>query len=136
MLHYLTSPSDINVICLIHMQREGTVVKERSTACHGVHLVLHLNKKVLKFLVFISNISVFFSLCFKTSVDVFLILFNCSVSMTFTCLWKALFKLLKCWHASMALGFFMSILWLFNLMWEGVSDFSTYCILQSRHFNK
>ena len=59
MLHYLTSPSD--VIYLIHMQKEGTVVNERNTACHGVNLVLDLNQKVLKFFVFLSNSYLYFS---------------------------------------------------------------------------
>ena len=43
------------------MQRERTVVNERSTACHGADLVLDLNQKVLKFLVFLSNRSLYFS---------------------------------------------------------------------------
>ena len=55
MLHYLMSPS--HVIYLIHMQKEGTVVNERSTACHGINLVLDLNRKVLKFFVFLANSS-------------------------------------------------------------------------------
>ena len=46
MLHYLTSLNDINIIYLIHMQKEGTVEKGRSTACREVNLVLDLNQKV------------------------------------------------------------------------------------------
>ena len=61
MLHYLMSPSDITAIYLIHMRREGTVVNDRSTASHGVNLVLDLNQKVLKFLVFLSNSSLYLS---------------------------------------------------------------------------
>ena len=41
------------------MQREGTVVNGRSTVCHGLNLVLDLNQKVLKFLVFLSNSSLY-----------------------------------------------------------------------------
>ena len=55
MLHYLTSLTDIYIICFIHMQRKGTVVNGRSIACLGLNLVLDLNKKVLKFLVFLSS---------------------------------------------------------------------------------
>ena len=43
------------------MQREGTTVNGRSTACHGVNLVLDLNQKVLNFLVFLSNSSLYLS---------------------------------------------------------------------------
>ena len=43
------------------MQREGTVVNERSTACYGLNLALHLNQKVFKFLVFLSNSSLYLS---------------------------------------------------------------------------
>ena len=39
------------------MQREGTEVNGRITAYHGLDLVLDLNQKVLKFLVFLSNSS-------------------------------------------------------------------------------
>ena len=61
MLHYLTWLSDIYVIYLIHMQREGAVTNGRSTACHGLNLVLDLHQKVLKFLVFLSNSSLYLS---------------------------------------------------------------------------
>ena len=37
------------------MQIEGTAVKGRSTTSHGVNLVLDLNQKVLKLLVFLFN---------------------------------------------------------------------------------
>ena len=57
----LTSFSDIYVIYLIHMQMEETVVNGRSTACHRLKLVLDLNQKVLKFLVFSSNSFPYFS---------------------------------------------------------------------------
>ena len=57
----LTSLSDISIIYLIHMQKEGTVVNGRSAAEHGVNLVVDLNQKMLKFLVFISNISLHLS---------------------------------------------------------------------------
>ena len=70
------------------MQREGTETNGRSAACHGLSLVLDLNQKVLKFLVILPNCSLSFSLCFRTSVDVFLMLFNCSISMTLPYLWK------------------------------------------------
>ena len=60
-LHYLTSLSEIYVIYLILMQREGTLVKERSTGYHGINLVLDLNQKVIKFLVFLSNSSLYLS---------------------------------------------------------------------------
>ena len=60
-LHYLTSLSDIYVIYLIHMQTGGTVVNGRSTAYHGLNLVLDLNQKVLKFLVFLFNSSLYLS---------------------------------------------------------------------------
>ena len=43
----------------MRMQKEGTVVNGRSTVCHGVNLVLDLNQKVLKFLVFLSNSSLY-----------------------------------------------------------------------------
>ena len=36
---------------LIHMQREGKLVNERNTECHGVNLVLDLNQKLSKSLV-------------------------------------------------------------------------------------
>ena len=55
MLHYLTSPNDINIY-FTHMHREGTVVTVRSTLCHGVNLVLDLNQEVLKFILFLSTI--------------------------------------------------------------------------------
>ena len=77
------SLSDINIVYLILMQKEGTVVNGRSPACHGINLVLNLNQKVLKFLVFFSD----------------------SFSMNFPCSWKVWFQLLKCWHASIALRF-------------------------------
>ena len=41
------------------MQKEGAVVNGRSTGCHGVNLVLDLNQKVLKFLVLLSNNSLY-----------------------------------------------------------------------------
>ena len=59
MLHYPRSLSDINVIYLIHMQREGTVVNGRTTRCHGINQVRDLNQKVLKFLAFLSNNSLY-----------------------------------------------------------------------------
>ena len=43
------------------MQMEGTVVNGRSTAYHGLNLVLDLNQKVLKFFVFLSNSSLYLS---------------------------------------------------------------------------
>ena len=43
------------------MQREGAVVNGRSAACHGVNSVLDLNQKVSKFLVFLSNGSLYLS---------------------------------------------------------------------------
>ena len=43
------------------MQREGTVANGKSTACHGLNLVLDLNRKVLKFLVVLSNSSLYLS---------------------------------------------------------------------------
>ena len=43
------------------MQRERTVVNGRSSACQGVNLVLDLNQKLLKFLVFLSNRSLYLS---------------------------------------------------------------------------
>ena len=43
------------------MQRERTVVNERSPVCYGVKLVFDLNQKVLKFLVFLSNGSQYLS---------------------------------------------------------------------------
>ena len=57
----LTSLSDINVIYLIHIQKEATVVNGRSAACHAVNLVLDLNQEVLKFLVFLTNSSLYLS---------------------------------------------------------------------------
>ena len=56
--------------------------------------------------------------------------------MNFPCLWKTWSQLSKCLHASIDLGLFISFLWLFNLTWNGISDFLTYCILQSRYSNK
>ena len=53
--------SGVNVKYLIHMKREGTVVNRMSTACHEVNLVLDLSQKVLKFLVFLSNSSLYLS---------------------------------------------------------------------------
>ena len=53
MLHYLTSPNDINVIYLIHMEREGTLVNKRSTACYGVNLVRFKPEDVKVFSLFI-----------------------------------------------------------------------------------
>ena len=55
------SLSDINIVYLILMQKEGTVVNGRSPACHGINLVLNLNQKVLKFLVFFSDSSLYLS---------------------------------------------------------------------------
>ena len=55
------SLSDINIVYLILMQKEGTVVNGRSAACHGINLVLNLNQKVLKFLVFFSDSSLYLS---------------------------------------------------------------------------
>ena len=52
---------DIYIIYLIHIHREGTVVNGRSTACHGLTLVLDLNQKVLNILVFLSNSSFYLS---------------------------------------------------------------------------
>ena len=60
-LHYLASLSDSNVIYLIHMQKERREVTGRSAAWHGINLVLDLNQKVLKFLVFLSNSSLYLS---------------------------------------------------------------------------
>ena len=61
MLHYLTSLSAIYVIYLIHMEREGTVASGRSIICYGLSLGLDLNQKGLKFLVFLSNNSLYLS---------------------------------------------------------------------------
>ena len=41
------------------MQKEGILVNGRSAACHGINLVLDLNQKVLNFLVFLSNSSLY-----------------------------------------------------------------------------
>ena len=46
---------DVTYWCLIHMQRRGTLVNGRSTACHGPNLIRDLNQKVLKFLFFLSS---------------------------------------------------------------------------------
>ena len=47
----------------IHMQKEGPVESGRNTACHGgLNLVLDLNQKVLMFLVFLSNSSLYLSI--------------------------------------------------------------------------
>ena len=43
------------------MEREGAVMNRKSTACHGLDLVFDLNQKVLKFLVFLFNSSVYLS---------------------------------------------------------------------------
>ena len=59
--NYLTSLSDIYVIYLIHYQMEGTVVNGKNTACHGLYLVLDISEKVLKFLVFLFNSSLYLS---------------------------------------------------------------------------
>ena len=61
MLHYLTSLSDVCVINLIHMLWERTVENGRSTACHGLNLVLDLNQKLLNFLVFLSSSPLYIS---------------------------------------------------------------------------
>ena len=47
MLHYLKSLTDIYVVYLIHMQKEGKVVNKGSTACHRVNLILDSDQKVL-----------------------------------------------------------------------------------------
>ena len=60
MLHYL-------------MQRVRTVVNERSTACHGIDLVLDLKQTELKFLVFLSNSSLYLSLFSSLSISVFIL---------------------------------------------------------------
>lgn len=144
MLHYLLQLNEIYVVYWFHMQKKGTVVNGRSTACHKLKLVLDLNEQVLEILVLLSNSSTHLPLfCFRTSVDIFLILFNCSISINSPYLWKTwllwkicLWKLLKCLHASIVYGFFVSFLCLFNLMWKGFSGFPIYCISQSRHSNK
>ena len=41
------SLSDISVIYLIRMQKEGAAVNGRSTACHGVNLIFDLDQSVL-----------------------------------------------------------------------------------------
>ena len=84
------------------MQREETAASGTITACHRLNLVLDLNRKVLKFLVFLSNIYLYLSVFVLAPVDVFLIFFNCSFSMNFPCLWKTWFQLLKCLHVSIA----------------------------------
>ena len=69
------------------MQKKGTVVNGRSTACHKLKLVLDLNEQVLEILVLLSNSSPHLPLfCFRTSVDIFLTLLNCSISRNFPCL--------------------------------------------------
>ena len=134
----MTSPSGINTIYLIDIEREGTVVNEGSTACHEVSLVRDLNQKVLKFLVFLFNSSLYSPafvlepLCF---VEVFFMLFSCSISINFPWLWKTWFNLLTCWYGSIALGFFMYFQWCLSFMWKGVSDFPTSCVLQRRYSN-
>ena len=57
--NYMTSLNDIYVIYLIHMQIAGTEVSGRSTAFYTLNLVLDLNQNVLKFLVFLSNSSLY-----------------------------------------------------------------------------
>ena len=101
---------------------------------HGVNLVLDLDQKVLHYLS-IQQFSLSFSLRFKTPVDVLIILFNCSINMNFHCLWKTWFRLSRCLHASITFAFFTSFRWLFNLMWNVVSVFPTYSILQGRYSN-
>ena len=68
MLHYLTSLNDINIIYLIHMQKEGTVEKGRSTACREVNLVLDLNQKV-----FLS----FYSIVFYMYIYIYICIYIC-----------------------------------------------------------
>ena len=60
-LHHLTSLSNIYIIHLIHVQIEGTRVNGRNIAYHGLNLVLDLNQRVFKFLVFLSNSSLYLS---------------------------------------------------------------------------
>ena len=81
------------------MLREGTVVNGGSTACHGLNLVLDLNQKGVK----VFSLSGFI---LESLLMSFFILFNCSISINFPCLWKAWFQLLECLHASIALEFF------------------------------
>ena len=78
------------------MLREETVVNQRSTTCHEVHLVLDWNQKLLKFLVFLCNNSVYL-LVFVVEhlLMYFLSLFSCLVSLNFPCLWKTSFHLSK-----------------------------------------
>ena len=79
-----------------------------STACHELNLVLDLNQKVLKFLVFLSNSSLYLSVfVLELLLMYFLILFNCPISMNFPCLWKTRFRLLTYLHALRALGNFL-----------------------------
>ena len=59
MLHFLMSLSDINVIYLIHMQTKAIAVNGESTAYHVLNLVPDLNQKVLEFLVFLANSSLY-----------------------------------------------------------------------------
>ena len=72
MLHYLTSLNDINIIYLIHMQKEGTVEKGRSTACREVNLVLDLNQKV-----FLSFYSIVFYMYIYIYIYVYIYVYIC-----------------------------------------------------------
>ena len=59
--HYLASLSHINIIYLIHMQREGTVVNRRRTTCYGTDLILDSNQNMLKLLISLFNSSLYVS---------------------------------------------------------------------------
>ena len=79
-----------------------------STVYHGLNLVLDLNQKVLKFLFLLSNSFLYLSVfVLELLLMSFLILFNCSISMNFQCLWKKWFRLLTFLHALRALGNFL-----------------------------
>ena len=75
------------------MLREETLVNERSTACHGVNLDFDLNQKMLKFLVFSFNSSLYLSVFV---LEPLLMYFSyCSISMNFPCLWKGVVSVVK-----------------------------------------
>ena len=80
--------------------------------------------KVFSFLT--QKFSLSFNFDFSISVGVVFIFRSCSININLPCALNVCLLLLKCLHASMAFGFFISFLRLFSLILNDVSDFPAY----------
>ena len=118
-------------VILDHMQKRKIMEVNEKSAWNGFNLGLGSDQVALKSQVSVSrNFLAGLVFFFNVSVDVVRMFLSCSMIIIFPWLLKSWWCLLECLQAGIALGFSTSFLWLLSLMLKGVSDLSTYWILQ------